>query len=196
MQEKTEKLSDDHTFKPTINENPQFSKEKNFELRILENLKKKQENLIKLQTENTDKFTFHPKINRKSQEIILNSQKTLDNSFSFKGSSKEIPKENNWTFQPKILNNTKYQVDGEFFDRIQQKNRQKQENIMKIAKEIYCDNVTFRPKINRISSLLTEEDPSRKKMDSVERLYTNVINKYETMFNFFDKAEFQKRDKK
>ena len=62
-QENQEKLTEDHTFKPTINENPQFSKEKNFELRILENLKKKQENLIKLEAENTEKFTFHPKIN-------------------------------------------------------------------------------------------------------------------------------------
>ena len=171
FQESTEKLTEDHTFKPSINENPLFSKEKKFELRIIENLKKKQENLIKLQAENTEKFTFHPKINPKSEEII---QKTLNNSFSFKGSKKIEKNENNWTFQPKTLENPKYPVEGEFFERVEVKNKEKQAKIMKMAEEVFGENVTFKPKINRVSAMLTEEDPTRKKINPVERLHTNV----------------------
>ena len=180
FQENPEKITEDHTFKPSINDNPSFSKEKNFELRIIENLKKKQEKLIKLQAENNEKFTFHPKINPKSEEII---QKTLNNSFSFKGNSKQIEKkENNWTFQPKTLDNPKYPVEGDFIERVEMKNKEKHAKIMIIAEEVFSENVTFKPKINRISAMLTQDDPERKKINSVERLHTNVFS---NIFQFF-----------
>lgn len=177
VEENPEKITEEHTFKPKINENPEFSKEANFEKRVLENLKKKQEKLLKIQADDTTKFTFQPQINSKSREIALcKGKNSIEGSFSFKGASREIAKceNNNFTFQPKTLNNPKYQIDGEFIERMEVKNREKQEKIIKIMEEVCSENVTFRPKINRISTLITEEDQMRKRLNSVERLHTNV----------------------
>lgn len=174
MQEYKEELTEDHTFKPCINKNIDISEERNFELRILENLKKKQENLIKLQEETSGKFSFQPKINRKSQNILNEREKkNCENSFSFKASTKENFQQD-WSFKPIILNNPKYQINGDFFERAEQKNKEKQEKIMKINQDTFYENVTFQPKINKISLLLSENDPKRKNLNSFDRLHTNV----------------------
>ena len=68
MQENREEITDAHTFKPLINEPGAISKEK-FEERLLENLRKKRENLIKLQEKIEENLSFQ----RKSIENLKKS---------------------------------------------------------------------------------------------------------------------------
>ena len=172
MQENREEITDAHTFKPLINEPGAISKEK-FEERLLENLRKKRENLIKLQEKIEENLSFQPKINRKSQEIVFFA-KNEEKSFTFKGNSKE--NEEKWTFQPKILNNSKYPIKHDFYERIEEKNKDKIEKIARIEKEICEENqATFQPKINRNNGSITVDNSRKRKEETIERLYTNVL---------------------
>lgn len=189
-QENEEILSENCTFQPNLNKNNNvyLKEEQNFEERVIATLKKKQESLLKIEAEKSEKFTFRPKINKKSEEIILaakNASKIQDshnNSFTFQGKSasgKEtkysIYDENHCTFQPKILENQKYEVKGDFLSRMEEKNKEKQIKI----REKQQENLVSKPKINKNSEKLArnkkEKDFSAKKEE--------ILHEYEEKFN-------------
>ena len=171
--ENDEKLTVDHTFKPSINKTAENMPEKPFHERILENLRRKQENLIKLQAETSLDHPFQPQINRKSQDIVLKTQNNLE-LFSFKQAPKEKDMQEKWTFQPEINKNSKNIVQGDFFERLEEKTKEKEAKVMRIQQEIWEKDGNFKPKINRISENM------KNSIDTVERLYTNVC-----IFNCF-----------
>ncbi len=189
LQGNREEITQEHTFKPIINKTAENYKEK-FEERLHENLRKKRENLIKLQEKIEENLSFQPKINKKSQEIAF-LVKNEEKSFTFKENSREIQEEK-WTFQPKILNNSKYQIKSDFFERIEEKNMEKIEKIARIEKEICAENqATFQPKINRNNGFINSR---KKSQETIERLYTNVHIFYHfTIFFLIFESQIRKK---
>lgn len=136
------------------------------------NLRKKQASLQELSAKTAENCPFHPQINKKSRELAQKPTKPSHTSFSFNKCPQKPRKtaEESCTFQPQIVKNPKYRVEGEFLERMQAKLKEKQRKLVENSEK----HLLFQPKINKISEFLAKEDEIRAELSVSERLFLNV----------------------